>query len=205
LSRHALGMEKFREIIATEEVKISWPGHEWDRIIRNQNRLLDLYPGGDGVKTGWTTPAGRCFVGSATRDGWQLISVVLNAPSMWEDAMYLLDYGYEHYSHHPLVRQHAYIQQVPLQGGVQDNLRVMASESYAIALKPQEVKHLSYTFNIAKGLQAPVKKGHVVGSLDISLEGERLGSVMLLAGEDVEKAGFFFRVSRFIHRLFTRS
>jgi serine-type D-Ala-D-Ala carboxypeptidase (penicillin-binding protein 5/6) len=205
LARHALGIEKFRKIIATEEVIISWPGHEWARILRNQNRLLELYPGGDGIKTGWTTPAGRCFVGSATRDGWQLISVVLNAPSMWEDAMLLLDYGFMHYHRHPVVRQHSYIRQVPLLGGVQENLKVMAADTYSLALSPQEEKFVTYTFSIEEGLQAPIKKGQVVGKLEISLQGERLGDVMLLAGEDVEKAGFFFRVSRFIRRLFSGS
>ena len=51
-------------------------------MLHNQNKLLAIYPGGNGVKTGWTTPAGRCFVGSATRGGQQLISVVLDAPEM---------------------------------------------------------------------------------------------------------------------------
>lgn len=204
LARHALGIDKFQEIITTEEIKISWPGHEWARILRNQNRLLELYPGGDGIKTGWTTPAGRCFVGSATRDGWQLISVVLNAPSMWEDAMFLLDYGFLHYRHHPLVGQHSYICQVPLLGGVKENLKVNAAAGYSLPLKPDEEKLVTYTFNLDENLQAPVKKGQVVGSLEISLREERVGVVMLLAGEDVEKAGFFFRVSQFIRRLFTR-
>ena len=66
--RRALQSERFRQIISTPEQTISWPGRPWNRAMSNQNRLLEIYPGGDGVKTGWTVAAGRCFVGSATRD-----------------------------------------------------------------------------------------------------------------------------------------
>ncbi|HOL18259.1 MAG TPA: D-alanyl-D-alanine carboxypeptidase family protein, partial [Bacillota bacterium] len=105
ISAYALQNERFREIIRTPEYIISWPGREWDRVLQNQNRLLELYPGGDGVKTGWTKEAGRCFVGSATREGWQLVAVVLNAPQMWEDTMRLLDYGFETYSRQKVLYQ----------------------------------------------------------------------------------------------------
>ena len=43
--------------------------------------MLDLYPGADGVKTGYTGKAGRCLVTSATRNGQRYISVVLNSPT----------------------------------------------------------------------------------------------------------------------------
>ena len=73
------------EIIVSAKYHIPWEGHEWDRVMRNKNTLLWSYDGANGVKTGFTKKAGRCFVGSAKRR-MQLVSVVLNCGPMFEEA-----------------------------------------------------------------------------------------------------------------------
>ncbi|MDR7523487.1 MAG: D-alanyl-D-alanine carboxypeptidase family protein [Armatimonadota bacterium] len=64
------------------------------QVLANTNRLLARYPGADGVKTGWTAAAGQTLVASATREGWQLLAVVLRSGDMYRDAAHLLDYGF---------------------------------------------------------------------------------------------------------------
>jgi D-alanyl-D-alanine carboxypeptidase len=51
------------------------------RVIANYNRLLDLYPGADGMKTGFICASGFNLVATATRNGRRLIAVVLGSPS----------------------------------------------------------------------------------------------------------------------------
>jgi D-alanyl-D-alanine carboxypeptidase len=51
------------------------------RVLRNYNKLLDLYPGADGMKTGFICASGFNLVATATRNGRRLIAVVLGAPS----------------------------------------------------------------------------------------------------------------------------
>ena len=51
------------------------------RVIHNCNKLLDLYPGADGMKTGFICASGFNLVATATRNGRRLIAVVLGAPS----------------------------------------------------------------------------------------------------------------------------
>ena len=60
--------------------------------------MLSSYDGADGVKTGYTKKAGRCFVGSATKNGMQVVVVVLNCGPMFEDTAKLLDYAFANYS-----------------------------------------------------------------------------------------------------------
>jgi D-alanyl-D-alanine carboxypeptidase (penicillin-binding protein 5/6) len=62
--------------------------------LLNTNRLLWLYPGADGVKTGWVGLSGPCLVGSARRGGRRLVVVLLNATPLYEQAVALLDYGF---------------------------------------------------------------------------------------------------------------
>ncbi len=60
-------------------------------VFRNTNPLLGLVPSVDGIKTGFTDDAGRCFAVSATRDGRRIIGVVLNSPNIALDGQLLLD------------------------------------------------------------------------------------------------------------------
>jgi D-alanyl-D-alanine carboxypeptidase len=67
------------------------------RITRNYNKLLSRYPGADGMKTGYICASGFNLVASATRNGRQLIAVVLGAPSSKirsEKAVQLLERGF---------------------------------------------------------------------------------------------------------------
>ena len=61
------------------------------RTLSNHNRLLSMYEGAIGVKTGYTKAAGRCLVSAAERNGRTLIAVTLNDPNDWNDHMELLD------------------------------------------------------------------------------------------------------------------
>ena len=88
LSWYALHIPEFNEIVS--QITHDAPGHS----LLNTNELLTRYDGADGIKTGLTDNAGLCLVGSATRDGHRLISVVLNAPRWYADTTAILDYGY---------------------------------------------------------------------------------------------------------------
>ena len=85
----ALHFQQFNEIV--KQPTYLAPGHP----LHNLNKMLTLYEGADGGKTGYTGAAGLCLVTTATRDGKRLISVVLNAPKWTDDSTALLDYGFE--------------------------------------------------------------------------------------------------------------
>jgi D-alanyl-D-alanine carboxypeptidase (penicillin-binding protein 5/6) len=94
LTRHALGVPRFREIVATKLKRVWWKPPVRAKLYENHNKLLWRYEGADGVKTGWTRAAGPCLVASATRNGIQLITVVLDSPDHYRDTVHLLDYGF---------------------------------------------------------------------------------------------------------------
>ncbi len=64
------------------------------RPITNHNRLLWMYPGVDGGKTGYTVLAGRTLVTTAVRDGRRLVAATLNDPSDWDDHKRMYDWGF---------------------------------------------------------------------------------------------------------------
>lgn len=101
----ALENEDFREIVATKVARISNEGMEYERVLVNKNKLLNTFTGADGVKTGYTKKAGRCFVGSATKNGMQIVVVVLNCGPMFEETADMLNSAFENYRMQSVIPQ----------------------------------------------------------------------------------------------------
>lgn len=95
LARYALQHQQlFDDIVATATHTIpAEPGHpEFD--LQNLNQLLGSYPGADGVKTGTTDAAGQVLVGSVSRDGHRVISVVMGSADRYPESRQLLDHAF---------------------------------------------------------------------------------------------------------------
>jgi len=97
LTAYALKNKVFAEIVKTEEKQAPNPYEQWNYSWRNKNKMLYMYEGADGVKTGYTKKAFRCLVSSATRNGQQLVAVTLNDGDDWQDHSKLLDWGFKNY------------------------------------------------------------------------------------------------------------
>jgi len=87
LARTALDNPVFARIVATQHADVA------GRSLTNTNQLLGLYAGVDGVKTGTTVAAGECLIGSLTRTGHRLLTVVLGSQDRYADAVALLNYA----------------------------------------------------------------------------------------------------------------
>lgn len=96
IARTAMQQPLFRKIVST--VYYNWTTTAGTTRLRNHNRLLTLYPGCTGLKTGYTVPAQQVLVSSALRNGREVISVVMHTdhPGIWEDSKALLTYGFLH-------------------------------------------------------------------------------------------------------------
>ncbi|MCL2109147.1 MAG: D-alanyl-D-alanine carboxypeptidase [Oscillospiraceae bacterium] len=90
----ALSNPDFAAICKQQVIKTEYGNPPYTRWLQNNNKLLHLYEGVFGVKTGFTDNAGRCLVSAAERDGITLIAVTLKAPDDWDDHMRMFDYGF---------------------------------------------------------------------------------------------------------------
>ncbi|MBT9173401.1 MAG: D-alanyl-D-alanine carboxypeptidase DacB [Syntrophomonadaceae bacterium] len=189
LAAHAMSLPKFREIAAAREKKISWHDRPAGRLLRNQNKLLVMYEGAEGIKTGWTTPAGRCFAGATSRKGWRLVGVVLNAPQMWEDMIKLFDFGYQYYRWQTVIQAGQHLKSAAVVRGVRDRVTLVAGSEAGMPLKEDESAYLRFQFNVREPLKAPLRTGGKAGELQIFFGKTMVRSIPLLAGEDVARKG----------------
>ncbi len=91
IAKAALKHQLFRDLVATGAYTIKALNRDIGYSMENSNKLLTKYEGMLGVKTGYTSKAGRCLIALAERDGQQVLLVLLNAPQRWESAATMLD------------------------------------------------------------------------------------------------------------------
>lgn len=93
LSEIAMHHPVFKELVS-EEREIIMPINEHRAyVLRTTNRLLGRIPGVQGVKTGFTSKAGRCLIAKVSQDGRDLLLVILNSKRRWNTATSLINYG----------------------------------------------------------------------------------------------------------------
>lgn len=182
LTRYALKNPDFREICGTTTAQVSFGNPPYDRWLKNTNKLLNLYDGVIGVKTGFTDDAGRCLVSACERDGVTLIVVTLNAPDDWNDHMSLYDYGFQLVGLESPTSQSFSIDVV---GGTKDYATLETDQE--VLLPSVEGVSVGYqsTAYLAPFVYAPITKGDTLGYVEYSLNGEVVATANLVSSEGV--------------------
>ncbi|MEJ8544927.1 D-alanyl-D-alanine carboxypeptidase family protein [Brevibacillus borstelensis] len=177
LSAYALKNPLFRQIVSTKVKNISWEGEEYDRRLQNKNKLLHLYQGADGVKTGYTKLAKRCLASSATRDGRQLATITLNAPDDWNDSMALMDWGFQQFSNVTLVGKGEVIETALSAKG--EVIRLSAVNEWVYPLRKEETGQIRKEIMLTEKKVNPKLAGSHVGFLQIFIGDSLIGRVPL--------------------------
>lgn len=160
----------------------------------NTNKLLRRYNGITGLKTGTTGGAGVCISASATRDGLNLIAVVLGAPSSkdrFEAATTLLDYGFAAWRAAPLPAMEDRPLLIKVKGSAEESVPLEYSALPESILMPKEsAAELTAQLTLPDELDAPVQQGQVVGMVRILAGESVLGEYDICAAADAPEMDF---------------
>lgn len=182
----ALENETFAKIAST--YKHSFDGENGTRTVINHNKLLRLYEGCIGVKTGFTKRSGRCLVSAAERDGMLLIAVTINAPDDWNDHRAMLDSGFSAYHKLSVVKENEYRIFLPITGGKEQAV-LLTNKCEISAILPSHISlgDCEIDAELPHFLYAPVEKGDIVGKLVCKADGEIIGESEIIAEYSVPK------------------
>ena len=161
LAREALTNEKFREICSSAQYQVTFDNPVKHVSYTNHNKLLTLYPGCIGVKTGFTKAAGRCLVSAAERDGVTLIAVTLNAPNDWDDHTAMLDYGYSQVEPYTMEAGDVKLT-VPVVGSDTQGVLVRGGSGGTVVLPQGAEDRVTREVSVPAFLYAPVGAGDLV-------------------------------------------
>lgn len=182
-------------------VTVGLPGKKQTELgLTNTNRLIRLYPGANGIKTGFTQEAGYCLSGSAEKNGLTLIAVIMGSPSSkirFAEAGRLLDYGFANYESVSLAKAGEVMGQNQVDKGKPGYVRAAAQEDISILMKKGGAKGITSKVMLKKRLTAPISAGDPVGELVVYQNKKEIGRYPLVSQDDVEKAGlldFYIRM-----------
>ncbi len=153
------------------------------RTLTNHNKLLTLYPGVTGLKTGYTKNAGRTLVSCAEKNGLRLICVTLNAPDDWNDHAALYDRAFSEFTRAAVCAAGEKCASVPVLSGTVEAAGVCALQSCGVTVAAGE--KVEVECSLPDFVYAPVKKGEMAGEYRVKLNGENVCTVPLVFAQDV--------------------
>ena len=160
----------------------------------NTNKLVRNYNGCTGLKTGSTSQALFNLSASATRDGLSLIAVVMKAPTSakrFKNASSLLDFGFANFEYKKMISKDDVIKNVKIEKGVISEANVIAEKNCGTLIKKGNDLNIEQKIEMPDVIQAPVKKGDIVGKVIYMLNGKNIGECNLIVMQDIDKIGFF--------------
>lgn len=196
MCRHGLRNPKFAEIVSTREHWSLDLESMRQRHFQNTNRLLWSFEGADGVKTGTTSEAGYCLAASATRDGMQLIAVVLHSDNRWADAARLLEYGFANFTRLTLVRRGEVVARTEVKNGMEPSVGLVASRDLDVVVSRAEAERVSVTVEVDPAVVAPVRPTMRIGRAAAFFDGEELADVGLFPQRAVPRRTLFRILAR---------
>ncbi len=166
----------------------------------NTNKLIRTYRGITGLKTGSTSKAGCCISATAKRDNISLCAVVMGCETgaiRFESAAALLNHGFAAFEQADLVGD-TVLSPIPVTLGVQETVPLCFGTGTGKLIPRGKSDTLTRILTLPQTLNAPITAGTPVGTLTVSLEGEVIGEVPILAAESVQKLTFWQLFTRFL-------
>ncbi len=232
LSKAFLNIDVLKEIGYTTKYKLDATNMSKARTFTTTNFLLlnngqkctderyknqpYYYKYARGLKTGYTDPAGRCLVSTASKNGYNYMCIIMNSPAYnsknekirleFGATKALYEWAFNDFEYKTVINGGSVVTEVPVDlAWDTDYVAVCTSEALsAIVPKVSDASTVSYNAHMYKEkYDAPIKQGDVLGECDIVYAGEVLGTVPLIAAQDVKRSNVMY-IGRGI-RNFTQS
>lgn len=209
IAAYALDNPEFVKIINTPQIEIPTTQLEGSKkhVLINKNRFLSQYEGAEGVKTGYTSKAGHCFVGAVKKEDMELIGVALGAgwdskgkSRKYTDVIKLMNYGYNNYKKYKVLDKGEEKGSVKVTNGKVEDVILYVNETVILPLTEYEKETIELKKTVTDELQAPIDENQVVGKVEVICDGKVLKKVDLLAGQKVDKANLLDKLKRFFQK-----
>lgn len=199
-----------RELMKYEEIITEYTTVWMDSLrdgkteLVNTNKLVRFFPGTTGLKTGTTNKAGCCLSATAKRDGLHLVAVVLgseNSNDRFETAKAMLNWGFSNYENVKLTIDPNLITDVLVQSGETDVVSPVIPETGSVLVKRGRAKDIKQTINLSIAVSSPVEKGQTLGTVEFSLDGDKLAEYNLLSPVNIQPLKLPLAFKRLLMRL----
>lgn len=184
ISAYALNNPIFKEIVSTKTHDIEATNVSDKRYLTNKNRLLSSLNGCCGVKTGFTSKAGRCLVSAVERDNTTYVCVVLNCGPMFEESASLLNSCFENYENMKIIDKDKEIFNEYIVSGKEGRLYLYAEEDFCYPIRKGEIRDLKLEYNVSLD---DAKAGDEVGEIKVFFKNHLIKTIKLYTINKIDK------------------
>jgi D-alanyl-D-alanine carboxypeptidase (penicillin-binding protein 5/6) len=189
ITRYALCHDAINRVLVSPPVVIDRSISKENALIPNRNQFLKEFDGADGVKTGYTSKAGHCFVGSATRRGWRLISVVLDSTDPTKQTADLLSWGFDNFRLVTVGRRDQVMGEARVDGGNPASCGAALAGDLCVVVRRRLAGRLKTKLECSDA-KPPLDVGERIGKMVVMLDGKQIASSALVSDRVVDKALF---------------
>ena len=186
ITSRALKNSVFKEIVSSKTYKIETNEFRKGKVFVNKNKLLSSLEGCIGVKTGYTSKAGRCLVSACERDGMQIVCVVLNCRPMFEESLELINKAFNEYKKYDILPSYKFVTDVSVEDGKSSTLRLYNKKGFSVVSTEKDIDKYSVIYSYSKNVKAPIKKDEVLGKVEIYFDKTLIFSEDLCSIEKVD-------------------
>ncbi len=208
MAKAALKFPAFETIVACNVYDLPETNMHKARRIVNTNFLISPYrvtyynKSVKGIKTGSTEDAGKCLISYASKDGYNYMAVALGGDyrdsdadgieenQAFMDSNHMYNWAFKNLKYEIVTRQGQFVCSVPLEHcrNLEDIKLVASSEILALVPQGNDSESVSFRpINLPKSVEAPLKKGDVVGKAEILYADQVIGVVDIVAAEDAKR------------------
>lgn len=166
---------------------------ESEFMLSNTNKLLKTNQYVKGLKTGSTSKAKYCVSTVAEKDGVELIAVIMAAPdykARFAEAQKLINYGFSNCKVYKDEKNH--VKEVNVNGGRKGTASVKNNKFSFVDTEGKDLSKMKTEVKMNQQINAPIKKGDVVGKIEYTLDGKKIGETNIVSDENVKKADYKF-------------
>lgn len=176
---------------------------ESEFMLTNTNKLLKNNRYVKGLKTGSTSKAKYCVSTVAEKDGVELIAVVMAAPdykARFVQSNSLINYGFSNCKVYKDNKK--YQNKVNICGGEKDKVKVQNDTFSYVDTKGGKIDGIESKVALKDNINAPVRKGDIVGKIEYIMDKKKIGEVKIMAEETVDKADYGFTFLKLVKYMF---
>lgn len=204
MSRELLKHESINKYLTTWMDKVVVGKKQVTVGLANTNKMIKHYQGATGVKTGFTQEAKYCLSASAKRGETHLVAATLGAetsPERFKDASNLLNYGFANYESLKLCSKDDNMSTLTLDKAEDNKVNLVAKEDLTVLIKKGGNRDFTKKVKVNENPTIPIKKGTVLGQVEVYQGDKLVGKVDLVNTKDINKASYLQMLQRVIDNM----
>ncbi len=215
LAKHAMQYDVFNTVTSVARHKVQTTKGT-TRTLSTTNFLLDsstnyYYTYASGIKTGFTDEAGRCLVSTASYNGYNYMCILMNCPNTpskryeFAESKELYRWAFNNFSFKEVAKSDEPVCEIPVEYSLDTDFVPLYFKSPFVTILPNDADDSTLVikthFN-SETAKAPIKKGDVLGEAQVMYAEKVIGTVDLVAGNDVASSGLLV-IATYVKDFFT--